>query len=852
MSAPPSSHSRRLFLQRSVLGVAGLGLAPAPILGAAASRPDTGSGSAACPAAGGADAQAPSRHPIASDGPAANFMEGSILGNGEMGVVVEPRPDVILIHVGHNAVWDQRMMPIDREKLKDFRFAMERIQAIPHGTEKLMDDAWFRDYQAAGKDSYAARKYPRPHCCGTIALGFDRRKVEMMRHRVRIVDGLCAVEMRAAGEMRVLEIIVEPDANNIRARLVDGAGNPVPSFFRFLAILSDGSIPREFPNPATDVDLKSGIVGYRQVLPYEEFAAKRDYRPHPKDRAFVLTARTSGILHQDKPMPGGTTTGAWCGQDSQPMYLVVSLAQGLDSALGRAAWEPPAATSAAFAQAASAAAASWAGYWARSSVRLDDELLERTWYWNMYFLRCALHPRTVSPGLYAICPYPHRETWWHGDYHMDYNAQQAFWSTFSSNHPELNLPYVAMVHHVLPHAREWAKNYYGMRGACFPVSSYPVELRGYPYGAPVFNWMMCLSTWTVQGLWWHYVYTRDLDYLRERGFEPIKAVAQFMIDYVNRPDVKQKEWADDRVHIWPSFPPEVYGLMPGLPREYNADNLVDITLLRFVLLAYLKACRELGVAESEAADMRDAQDILDRLPPYPSKRSDYGEIFVSVPAEDPEKVYNVPINLMSVFPGEHHGLHSHPAELEIAKNTAASHQNEGGNEIVFLSLQKARLGMLDLEKFKREIVYALMPNGTCTDKNLQIGGRFGFSKTREYDWMAGFGIWFENFALPVVINECLLQSYAGEMRFFPNWPGDKTASFRSLRAAGAFLVSAEFAGGRVQRIAIESEKGGDAVIVSPWKTGLAWSSNRGTGGSSTEGRIAIPTEPGETLELTPA
>ena len=40
---------------------------------------------------------------------------------------------------------------------------------------------------------------------------------------------------------------------------------------------------------------------------------------------------------------------------------------------------------------------------------------------------------------------------------MDYNAEQAFWSTFSSNHPELNLPYVAMVHHVLPAAREWAR-----------------------------------------------------------------------------------------------------------------------------------------------------------------------------------------------------------------------------------------------------------------------------------------------------------------------------------------------------------------------------------------------------------
>jgi hypothetical protein len=60
------------------------------------------------------------------------------------------------------------------------------------------------------------------------------------------------------------------------------------------------------------------------------------------------------------------------------------------------------------------------------------------------------------------------------------------------------------------------------------------------------------------------------------------------------------------------------------------------------------------------------------------------------------------------------------------------------------------------------------------------------------------GIWLENFALPAVLNECLLQSYSGTLRLFPNWPLERDAEFRTLRAAGAFLVSALLRAGKVQ------------------------------------------------------
>jgi alpha-L-fucosidase 2 len=125
--------------------------------------------------------------------------------------------------------------------------------------------------------------------------------------------------------------------------------------------------------------------------------------------------------------------------------------------------------------------------------------------------------------------------------------------------------------------------------------------------------------------------------------------------------------------------------------------------------------------------------------------------------------------------------------------------------------------MLDLEKFKRQINYCLLPNGTAADMAMQVHGRY--NDESDYGFMNHMGIWFENFALPVVINECLMQSYSGTIRLFPDWPAEKNAEFHDLRAVGAFLVSATLENGRVKGVEIKSEAGSRLKIFLPWKNG---------------------------------
>ena len=93
-------------------------------------------------------------------------------------------------------------------------------------------------------------------------------------------------------------------------------------------------------------------------------------------------------------------------------------------------------------------------------------------------------------------------------------------------------------------------------------------------------------------------------------------------------------------------------------------------------------------------------------------------------------------------------------------------------------------------------------------------------------WPSLGGGGLEQVGATQAVNELLLQSFEGFLRFFPGWPLGETARFSSLRAVGAFLVSAtvdEF--GMVENVTVVSEAGRDCTFL-PFKDNqIVW--NRG-------------------------
>lgn len=758
-------------------------------------------------------------HPITFEKPAVDFFDGALLGNGAMGVVVTTRPDGVMMYFGHNNVWDIRVAEDNKEELGTFKDVFNKVKAIPDTLKLLTDDPWYGKYSKMAAENYR-KPYPRPFPCGSVLLGFDRRNAEMLGHKLDISNGLCEVYLLTIDNQKlILQIFTDMDHDKLWMQLVDEKGKPCKNIFDRVRLMPDPSTPPEFPKYTTQENLKEGLVAFRQVLPYQEPDDYDIEKGHPKDKAFSLTAQFNSMLEK-------TTRINWNG-NKQEMALLegsfvdkenfigcVSLAEGLNSKVQLKSSVNNIPTNKKFTKSYDNGTQIWKDYWNKSGVSLSDDFLERTWYHNLYFFNCAAKEGVSAPGLFANWSFDKIGTAWHGDYHMNYNTQQPFWLPFSTNHLEKNIPYVELIEFLMDVSKRWAEEYYDLPGAYFPHSAYPVDMTMNPYPVPHWGWEIFETPWAVQGVWWHYLYTQDIEFLRDRAYVPIKAAVEFLVAYMKRPEARGEQWEDNNYHIFPAIPPELYALRPGF--KYNYDCTMDLTLTKFIFRAFQKATNDLNLKESEKELLADIEDILNNFPDYPTALTpDNKEVLVSVPEEHSQVVYNVPNALATVFPGEDYGLHSDEKTMELLKNTFDNRQNEGGNDLVFYNLQAARIGMLDLDRFKRQINYSLMPNGTASDRVMQVHGRY--KDRSNYGFMDRMGVWFENFALPVVINECLMQGYNGTIRLFPNWPMEKDAEFYNLRAAGAFLVSASLKDGEVSKVEILSEVGSPLRVILPWE-----------------------------------
>jgi len=108
-----------------------------------------------------------------------------------------------------------------------------------------------------------------------------------------------------------------------------------------------------------------------------------------------------------------------------------------------------------------------------------------------------------------------------------------------------------------------------------------------------------------------------------------------------------------------------------------------------------------------------------------------------------------------------------------------------------------------------------------------------------------------NFAAAAGLQEMLLQSYSGTIRIFPAIPPTwQDISFNTLRAEGAFLITAERAAGRTERVEITSEKGGLCRIENPFgQAGCKIESAESTDFERRNGEFAIMTRPGQKVTL---
>jgi hypothetical protein len=847
------------------------------------------------------------RHCIVRDIPTPNFFEGMPLGNGDVGVCVVVRPDALGLYLGKNDCWDIRMsedqqvVPF-RELLKMWQRASDEAKQQGKPEMTFLEDNidFLRDYTQ--KTTSYLKPWPRTWPCGTVWVRWDPRWVQPGVHVLDPATGLFTLDLKCvnlAGASRTAKLSCFVDwASGLVSVSTD---TPVAfSLVSYYPRIDEGHRssgeggPKVAPAPENH-----GKGTFTNALPYPDLVTKTgqlfaefscfQYFPaigptdtlsdpprSDKDRNFSLHARVAGnwSAEADDTEPADKRTKiSLASKDEQQLRIDIKLTTPRDILLDRLerdaasagkrnpwiviaqdrAYGEPELDTPSYARKEIERLADlpldrlrldsdshWHDFWSHSAVQLEDKELERIWYHNQYFLACCLRAGKTAPGLFGNWVTDDLGIAWHGDYHLDYNMQQAFWGVFSSNHAEQHLPYVEMCQNLLAMCEKYAREKYELPGACFPLVAVPVPSQSIFVPTPPWGYQVSNTPWVVQSLWWQYLYTQDVDYLRH-VYPMLRAAAQFIAAYVKKGD-------DGKYHVIPTVSPENWGFT--VDYRLNKDCILDLALIQFLLDAVAEGST---VLKTDSDERLSWKEIRENLAPYPKAEGPHGEVWLDVRNAPTEYVYNLPVTLAPVFPGEQVGIGRNDDQLELARRTARTIRLEGDNDLVGQPLARARLGILDFDWFKREVRYCSLPNGVANDRVRQVAGRH--NDTTDFDFMMRLGFWTENFALPAVLNECMMQSYTGTIHLFPNANNLGPASFQSLRAAGAFLLSASYDGRAVTRLSLLSEKGNTVRIAKPWTSksiNVTRVRDKQAVRVHAEGEICVfDSEPGETYQIEP-
>ncbi|MDX3852423.1 discoidin domain-containing protein [Streptomyces sp. AK02-01A] len=477
----------------------------------------------------------------------------------------------------------------------------------------------------------------------------------------------------------------------------------------------------------------------------------------------------------------------------------------------------------------------WKNYWMQSGVELGDATLEKFYYGAQYFIGAASRQGKLAPALYGLWTTTDNPQF-SGDFHLNYNAQAPFYGVYSSNRPELSLPFHETILAYVPEAQRRAKqdlnrvkpDYISRRFPSGGVPAgvlFPVGIG--PYGSTTddqYHQQVSNSLFTASQFIEYYDYTQDVDFLRTKAYPFLNQVALFFESYLER------DASTGRYSLW-SGPHE---------GTWGQNSSADLGLLKQVLSSLIAGSQKLGVD----ADRRTTwQNILNNLPAQPTTVYNGKTVFSLATAgtmqgSDTRDIHpgDNTINLEFVQPADQLGINSDPALLRTAVDTLDA-MNSWGQENSFPKVfnQAARVGYPAqslIDKFTSVINARIAPNLRISDPHHGI----------------------EKSGATEAINSMLIQTDQQYITLFPDWPAGKDAGFYQLRQKGAFVVSSAKRSDKVSYVDVISKAGGALKLKNPWTTSFTVTDANGGAVPFTtaNGVISVQTAVGQTYHLLPA
>ena len=435
----------------------------------------------------------------------------------------------------------------------------------------------------------------------------------------------------------------------------------------------------------------------------------------------------------------------------------------------------------------------WESFFSASKVTLQDKEIERLYNLSLYLLAGCMGNREFPPGLFGNFItddfFP-----WAGDYHMNYNYEAPYYCIFSANHPELFDGYMAPVNDMTEEAKKMAK-LFGCSGYAFPVSFGPKALDVYSQADCKEHGILFLgqkshAAYACVIPLMHWFSTYDKEYALENYYDFVLNTAKFWEDYL----VKQNGRyviKGDAAHEIPYYRGKKFKHITHIGQLNTINAINSLGLVKMLFNGVYDMAKELNLNPEKYALWEDINENLSDFPTFIKKgRKCFRYSRFGIRWRDDNTV-----GLQHIYPASQIGLSSDEKLLKIARNTYFINDrrldDNGSNSYLPAG---ARIGVdpeFLIEGIHQNIKEFALPNGLFRHH----GGGIEHLTT-----------------IPVTINEMFMQSHQGIIRIFPCWNKKSDASFKNLRADGAFLVSAELKNESVVSLKIKSLKGRNCTV----------------------------------------
>lgn len=295
------------------------------------------------------------------------------------------------------------------------------------------------------------------------------------------------------------------------------------------------------------------------------------------------------------------------------------------------------------------------------------------------------------------------------------------------------------------------------------------------------------GAWLSLHLYEHYLYTEDLEFLRERALPIMREAIAFYEDYLF-------ELEDGSLVTGPSVSPEnSYLSKIGVKGALCVGPAMDIQILRQLFTAYLKGAALAGLTEDKTV-----QELLEKLPP--TRISSDGRVMEwQKEYEEPEPGHRHISHMYGLHPGNE--IVEDKAELFAAAKKTIEKRLEGGGghtgwSRAWIICFFARLK--DSEKFFENVMgllkKSIMNNLYDTHPPFQIDGNFGVAEG---------------------ICEALVQSHNPYIEFLPALPRAwKKGRLTGIRLRGAITADIFWEDGTLKEAYLTADK--DKKVTCRW------------------------------------